>query len=55
MPDDFSLARTWDLVDQLSTTAPVEVDETDHGLDFKNYFGDVVYTIYIAGTERSSP
>ena len=51
MPDDATLERTWDLVDQLSTITPVSIDETDHGLDFKNYLGDVVYTIFIAGTE----
>lgn len=51
MTEDFALERTWDLVEQLSQEAAISVDETEHGLDFKNMFGDVVYTIYIAGTQ----
>lgn len=51
MPDDYTLEHTWELVERLSNEAPVDILETEHGLDFKNFLGDVVYTIFIAGTE----
>lgn len=51
MPDDFSLMHTWDIVEQLQSDVAGEIRETDHGLDFVNIFGDVVFTVYIAGTE----
>ena len=51
MVSDETIVRTWDMVEQLSTDAPVEVKEVERGLDFINVYGDVVYTIYIAGTE----
>ena len=51
MPDDETLERTWDMVERLSETAPVTIEETSRGVEFKNYKGDVVGIIYIAGTE----
>ena len=50
MHDDYALANTWDLVEQLADIAPVEIVESERGLEFKNYLGDVVGIIYVAGT-----
>ena len=51
MPSDEQIMYTWDMVERLSIEASVDIDETEHGLDFKNYLGDVIANIPIAGSE----
>ena len=50
MTTDEDIARTWDIVDQLADAAPVDIEETERGAEFKNYKGDTVYILPIAGS-----